>query len=122
MERNSFSMPGECDRELVGAEMDQASVFHLDPLLLPTRTCGDAQPADVDALARDMADCMPVRIAILDSDLRIRALNAEWRREDLLTGDGLGLDFARACLVTAGEYDRAAIVAGLSRLRYSTRL
>lgn len=113
--RNPFSLPSRIDGELADEE-DDASALHLEPLLLPPPLRHDALASNVDALARDMADCVPVRIAILDARLRIRALNAEWGSQDLPPGGGLGSDFAHTCLVTAKEPDRDAVVAGLSRL------
>lgn len=122
MIRNSFSLPSGSNSEEPDDEVDDVSTFDLEPLLLPAPMGREALASDVGALARDMADCVPVRIAILDACLRIRALNAEWRLLDLPVGGGLGSDFAQACLTTANGPDRETVVAGLSRLADNTGL
>lgn len=122
MTSNSYAFPICLGGELENGRVDDPSTYHLSPLLLPPPMHGGALISDVDALALDMADCVPVRVAILDTCLRIRALNAEWRPQDLPAGGGLGTDFVRACLTTANEPDRDAVIAGLSRLGGSTGL
>lgn len=122
MEGNSYSLPSCSESELANGQVDDASAFHPNPLLLPPPIHGKALASDVDALAQDVADCLPVRVAILDAQLRIRALNAEWRPRDIPAGCRLGSDFVQACLATANELDRGAVVAGLSRLEGGTGL
>lgn len=120
MTSNSYASPICLGGELENGRVDDPSTYHLSPLLLPSPVHGRTRVSDVDALARDMADCVPVRIAILDTCLRIRALNAEWRPQDLPVEGGLGSDFVQACLATAHEPDRDAVVVGLSQLQGST--
>jgi two-component system, NarL family, sensor kinase len=74
------------------------------------------EPDTLDVLAYEMADCVPVRIAILDRHLRILALNAEWRRLDLRRDQPLQRDFVETCLSAASEADRTVIAMGLKEL------
>lgn len=85
---------------------------------LPSDTCSPHIGGIVDALGvvvRDVADCVPVRVAILDSHFRIRALNAEWSRLRPLGVGILGQPF-EACLSTASVSARNAVKACLARL------
>lgn len=70
----------------------------------------------VDAMAREVADCVPVKVALLDRHLRTRALNAEWRRFDPACSAALGHGFVNSCLSTASVSSRNDVAARLANL------
>lgn len=78
--------------------------------------CGGTVAEALDIVAGDVADCVPVKVAVLDSHFKIRALNAEWRRMGAFGSDPLGQGFVETCLATASSADRNTVLSQLRRL------
>jgi signal transduction histidine kinase len=117
MMRDSSYMPGPSDSEFADDNPAGGLDYRSGSSRLASSLCTDEPYRLFDALSWDMADCVPVRVALLDTRLRIRALNAEWRDQDLSQGGELGRDFVQACLCRASQPDRDIVREGLSGLQ-----
>lgn len=103
----------DCDR-VEFETSDDAVVSEPYDFEFPLRR--DSAAEAIDIAACDVADCVPVKVAILDSQLRLRALNAEWRRRGQRNYGAWGEGFVSTCLSSASARDRSDVAERLAKL------